>query len=84
MVVEGQAEPWESVTVPPNRAGSVAYSCRPEDLIDIYNDCMRWSAGLDAYLFWGAEYWLARAAAGDNSYLNAVQRVITVSAADVA
>jgi hypothetical protein len=76
MVVEGQAEPWESVTVPPSRVGSVAYSCRPEDVIDAYNDCMRWPGRLDAYLFWGAEYWLARAEAGDPSYLNAVDRIM--------
>ncbi|HEY1488220.1 MAG TPA: hypothetical protein VGF84_19085 [Micromonosporaceae bacterium] len=83
MVVEGQAEPWESVTVPPNRAGSVAFSCRPEDIIDIYNDCLRWSSAgeptLDAYLFWGAEYWLARAEAGDTAYLDAVGRVLSGS-----
>jgi hypothetical protein len=79
MVVEGQAEPWESVTVPPNRVGSVAFSCRPEDVIDIYNDCMSWSSSLDAYLFWGAEYWLARAEAGDSSYLGAVERIMVES-----
>ncbi len=56
MVVEDQAEPGESMTVRPNPVGSVAYSCRPKDVIDIYNDCMRWSAEFDAYLFWGVEY----------------------------
>jgi hypothetical protein len=36
---------------------------------------------LDAYLFWGAEYWLLRQRAGDESYLGAFQRILAVRAA---
>ena len=40
------------------------FSCPPDQLIATYNQCMTWaseaSASLDAYLFWGAEYWLLR------------------------
>jgi hypothetical protein len=76
MVTEGQAEPWETVTEPPSPNGRVMYSCRPEDVISTYNQCMRWHAGLWAYLFWGAEYWVKRALIGDRSYLDAVARVL--------
>jgi hypothetical protein len=80
MVSEGQAEPWEAVTTPPNPRGRSPYSCRPEDLIENYNRWMRWSrAGgvvLDAYLFWGAEYWILRQRSGDPSYLRAFERVL--------
>jgi hypothetical protein len=79
MVSEGQAEPWEAVTIPPNPAGRVMYSCRPEQLIDNYNACMRWSredAPLYAYLFWGAEYWMLREQSQDPSYLQAFARVL--------
>jgi hypothetical protein len=76
MVTEGQAEPWETVTEPPSPNGRVMYSCRPEDVITTYNQCMGWHAGLWAYLFWGAEYWVKRALAGDRSYLDAVARVL--------
>ncbi len=83
LVTEGQAEPWETVTVPPNPAAAVMSSCPPERLIDNYNTCLRWIAddraplALWAYLFWGAEYWLARRAQGDLSYLRAFERVLT-------
>jgi Beta-galactosidase len=80
MVTEGQAEPWEAVTTPPSPAGRVMYSCRPEDLIGTYSQCMRWFDGrsrtLAGYLFWGAEYWLRRAQQGDPSYLRAFSRVL--------
>jgi hypothetical protein len=80
MVSEGQAEPWETVTTPPDpRAGAMA-SCTPERLIENYNQCMRWSGlgsdGLFGYLFWGAEYWLLRAERGDDTYLRAFARVL--------
>ena len=62
MVTEGQAEPWETSTVPPNPRGRFLSSCTPADLVDNYNSCMTWvrqaHMALDAYLFWGAEYWL--------------------------
>ena len=64
MIVEGQAEPWEAVTTPPSPPGRAMYSCLPEHMIENYSQCMRWSAqrggALDAYLFWGAEYWVLR------------------------
>ena len=84
MLAEGQAEPWEAVTTPPSPAGRAMYSCRPEDLIANYS---RWmgQAGpgrrvMDDYLFWGAEYWLAREQQGDPSYLRAFARVLAESA----
>ncbi len=81
MITEGQAEPWEAVTMPPNPPGQAMASCRPEDLIEYYNRWMRWARGagitLDAYLFWGAEYWMLRQQSGDPSYLRAFERVLT-------
>jgi hypothetical protein len=80
MIAEGQAEPWEAVTTPPSPARQAMYSCRPEDLIGNYSQCMRWIHGrscvLDGYLFWGAEYWLLRDRQGDPSYLRAFARVL--------
>src|SRR5947209_19316119 len=80
MVTEGQAEPWEEVTTPPNPAGRSMYSCHPEDLIEHYNRWMRWAreagAALDAYLFWGAEYWVLRQQSGDSRYLQAFERIL--------
>src|SRR5262245_7248223 len=75
MVSEGQAEPWEAVTVPPSPGGGAMFSCGPADLIKNYNSAVGWSH-LDAYLFWGAEYWLMRRDAGDRSYLDAFIRVL--------
>jgi hypothetical protein len=81
MVAEGQAEPWESVTTPPSPAGRAMYSCRPEDLVANYSQSMRWSvrSRLEGYLFWGAEYWLARDREGDPSYLRAFARVLELA-----
>lgn len=80
MVCEGQAEPWEAVTRPPSEPGRGMYSCRPEHVIKVYNQCIRWNDGapaaLSAYLFWGAEYWLLRDREGDPSYLNAFARIL--------
>ena len=79
MVAEGQAEPWETVTTPPNPHGQGMYSCLPEHVIANYNTCMSWSrqeAPLYAYLFWGAEYWMLRKQCADSSYLQAFARVI--------
>ena len=80
MVCEGQAEPWETVTEPPNPDGRAMFSCLPEHVIANYNQCMGWTddggAQLSAYLFWGAEYWLLRRRGGDRSYLDAFARVL--------
>jgi hypothetical protein len=80
MVSEGQAEPWEAVTTPPNPQSQGMYSCLPEHVIDNYNQWMRWSrqaeTSLDAYLFWGAEYWMLRQQSGDPGYLQAFARVL--------
>ncbi len=84
MVSEGQAEPWETVTTPPDPRDGAMASCTPERLIENYNTCLQWpglgAAGLYAYLFWGAEYWLKRAQGGDESYLGAFARVLEHSA----
>lgn len=84
MIAEGQAEPWEAVTNPPSPAGRAMYSCRPEDLIANYSRCMGWAGEgrgvMESYLFWGAEYWLARERQGDPGYLRAFARVLEQSA----
>jgi hypothetical protein len=81
MITEGQAEPWESVTVPPNTLGRALASCPPERVIENYSRSMRWAGQtgctLDAYLFWGAEYWLLRQHGGDESYLGAFERILS-------
>ena len=79
MIAEGQAEPWETVTIPPDPVGQGMYSCLPEHIITNYNDWMRWSQGktrLFAYLFWGAEYWMLRKQHTDSSYLQAFARIL--------
>ncbi|HSS61856.1 MAG TPA: hypothetical protein VLK30_10420 [Candidatus Limnocylindrales bacterium] len=78
MVSEGQAEPWEAVTVPPNLEQRAMFSCRPEDVIRNYNVAMKWAAygePIHAYLFWGSEYWILRQRSGDPSYLQAFTRI---------
>ncbi|MDQ6900013.1 MAG: hypothetical protein M3072_10980 [Candidatus Dormibacteraeota bacterium] len=80
MITEGQAEPWEAVTAPPNPADRAMYSCPPERVIENYNRCLRHARRtgilLEAYLFWGAEYWLLRSLSGDSSYLDAFARIV--------
>jgi hypothetical protein len=79
MIAEGQSEPWEAVTIPPNPYGKGMYSCLPEQVITNYNACMRWSlreVPLYAYLFWGAEYWMLRKQTADSSYLKAFARIL--------
>ena len=79
MITEGQAEPWEAVTVPPSPPGSGMYSCLPEHVIGNYNQAMRGchpASAPWAYLFWGAEYWLLRQQQGDPRYLSAVARIL--------
>ncbi|HLY31235.1 MAG TPA: beta-galactosidase [Ktedonobacterales bacterium] len=82
MISEGQAEPWEAVTTPPNPAGQGMSSCLPEHVIANYNACMRWPQQGDplfAYLFWGADYWMLRQKSGDPRYLQAFARVLEQS-----
>jgi hypothetical protein len=80
MISEGQAEPWEAVTMPPNPHGQGMYSCLPEQVIETYNRCMSWTGpgdvSLYAYLFWGAEYWVLRQQCGDARYMRAFARVL--------
>ncbi len=86
LIAEGQAEPWEAITVPPSPGGRAMYSCLPEHLIETYSQCLSWvrppgsvwqqDVGLWAYLFWGAEYWLLRDRQGDPRYLAAFRRVL--------
>ncbi len=79
MIAEGQAEPWETVTLAPNPGRQGMYSCLPEQIITNYNTCMSWSpqdAPLFAYLFWGAEYWILREQCADTSYLRAFARIL--------
>ncbi|HEY4026740.1 MAG TPA: hypothetical protein VGO86_09945, partial [Candidatus Dormibacteraeota bacterium] len=83
MITEGQAEPWETVTTPPNPPERGMYSCLPERLIENYNRCLGWAGRerlpLDAYLFWGAEYWVLRERSGDPRYARAFARVLRES-----
>ena len=80
MVTEGQAEPWEAVTTPPDPKGMAMFSCPPEQVILNYNRVLAWaraaSVPLDAYLFWGAEYWVLRARCGDARYIRGFARVL--------
>ena len=79
MISEGQAEPWETITTPPNPSNEGMYSCLPEQVINNYNNCMSWygqDASLYAYLFWGAEYWILRKQGMDLSYLKAFTRIL--------
>ena len=82
LVSEGQAEPWEALTVPANPLNQGMYSCLPENVISNYNDCMGWfgeEISLYAYLFWGAEYWMLRKLSMDSSYLQAFERILANS-----
>lgn len=83
MISEGQAEPWEAVTTPPSPDRQAMYSCRPEDVIATYSQCLGWAGRqrpvIECYLFWGAEYWLARERQGDPRYLRAFGRVLAES-----
>jgi hypothetical protein len=79
LIAEGQAEPWEAVTVPSNPQNQAMYSCLPEHILSNYNTCMGWfeeRAPLYAYLFWGAEYWMLRKQSMDASYLQAFERIL--------
>jgi hypothetical protein len=87
MVAEGQAEPWETSTLPPSPGRQTgAFSCLPEDVIQNYNRCLRWSrpdVRLYAYLFWGAEYWVLRKERDqDPRYLQAFARILGYTGED--
>ena len=79
LIAEGQAEPWEALTVPGNPQNQAMYSCLPEHILGNYNACMGWfgeQVPLFAYLFWGAEYWMLRKQSLDSSYLQAFERIL--------
>ena len=79
LITEGQAEPWEALTVPSNPLNQAMYSCLPEHILGNYNACMSWfgeQVPLFAYLFWGAEYWMLRKQSLDSSYLQAFERIL--------
>jgi hypothetical protein len=80
MVSEGQAEPWEATTIPPNPARRAMFSCAPEQVIANYNQLMgvarEAEVSLHSYLFWGAEYWMLRKKSGDSTYVDAFARVV--------
>ena len=82
LISEGQAEPWEALTVPANPLHQGLYSCLPENIISNYANCMGWfgeEVPLYAYLFWGAEYWMLRKQSLDSSYLQAFARILEKS-----
>jgi hypothetical protein len=80
IVTESQAEPWESTTVPPDPRRGFSSSCTPAHVVETYNRCMtslrRGGVTPEAYLFWGAEYWVMRARTGDRGYLDAFVRIL--------
>ena len=82
LISEGQAEPWEALTVPSNPLEQAMFSCLPEHMLDNYNTCMGWfgdQVPLYAYLFWGAEYWMLRKQSMDPSYLKVFERILAMS-----
>jgi hypothetical protein len=68
-IVEAQAEPWEPDLGP----GDAPRSCTPGDVLETVGGLR--DAGYDTILLWGVEHWLARDAAGDGSWLRAVDRL---------
>ncbi len=72
-VVEAQAEPWESEPDPGRRHRSA----RADDLARTVTGLT--GAGCDTVLLWGVEHWLARAAAGDDSWLAAFRALSPLS-----
>ena len=57
MISEGQSEPWETITIPPNPTGQGMASCLPEHLITNYNTCMRWSQQGWSQQGWSQQGW---------------------------
>ncbi len=68
-IVEAQAEPWEPDLSPPQPPRS----CTPEDVVETVGALRE--AGYETIVLWGVEHWLARDAAGDTSWLHAIDRV---------
>lgn len=68
-VLEAQAEPWEPQPPPGRRPRS----CQPEELAAMTAGLME--AGCTTVLLWGVEHWLAREAAGDDSWVAAFRRL---------
>ena len=68
-IVEAQAEPWEPGLAP----GEAPRSCTPEEVVETVGGLRE--AGYDAILLWGVEHWLARDAAGDTSWLHAIDNL---------
>lgn len=65
-ITEAQAEPWEAS--PATYLHPLSFA--PGDIATVVAAVRE--AGFDTVLLWGSEYWLARAAAGDRSWLDAV------------
>jgi hypothetical protein len=69
-VIECQAEPWE----PSKDTYADPKSLDPPAIEDMYSRLA--AAGFQTILLWGCEYWLWRADAGDNRWLDAAKRVL--------
>lgn len=69
-VTEAQAEPWE--------ADSTTYfqprSFGPQEMLETFHGLKE--AGYQTILLWGVEYWLAKAATGDRSWLDAARSLL--------
>ncbi len=69
-ITEAQAEPWESG---PNSHGEPK-STSPQAIRSLFANLKE--AGFGTVLFWGAEYWLARADHGDSRYLDTIKVIL--------
>lgn len=69
-ITEAQAEPWEATPATNLRPRSFS----PSDLT-LIADRLR-LGGFHTILLWGSEYWLARAAAGDPRWVEAVRSLV--------
>jgi hypothetical protein len=69
-IIEAQAEPWE----PEPPVGEPPRSCTPDDMVETVSALRE--AGYETILLWGVEHWLARDAAGDRSWLQAVEGLL--------
>jgi hypothetical protein len=73
---------WREVPVEPRRQTKLGASFRPPQ-VDALGLDVGWARDgnfeLDAYVFWGAEYWIARQQSGDARYLDAIARIMSES-----